>query len=524
MGSLFAYRSPLHEQPPQPGQGSGVRSTRRLVLVLVDALRLDTSLDPQVMPYLDELRQLGASAAMHSRPPSYSQPGYATLLVGAWPDLHDAPVMNVEYAEIPAFSQDNLFSAAQRAGLQTAIAGYDWFEKLVPQQAVSAAYYTSGDDQKADEAVVQAALSWLETDAYPFIFIHLDQVDYAGHHEGGPRDPRWNQAARRVDDLIRQIGSRLDFVQDTLLVVSDHGQIDGGGHGGDEAVVLTEPFVLAGAGVLPGKYADVQMVDVAPTVAALLGVNLPAASQGRALTEMLDLTVEQLEVLEALTAAQQARLLAAYGQGIGEVIEAPDQLSVAAWQQALEAARMRRLWRERWPRLGIALGVVLVLAILLIWRRKYISSWTPGCALLYGLVFHLRYAILDGKTYSMSWVSSQQQLFSYLGSTTFLAFGISGVVFLLGRRLLRLPAGAAAGEVLGWTLATISLLALPALYSFVVNGPWATWTLPEMRSYYLAFLHLLQIPAVSLLGLTLAGVSALVAWLLRYRAEVVAKG
>ena len=226
MDSLFAYRSPLRFAPPQPGGASGVGSTRRLVFVLVDALREDTSLKPEVMPYLNGLRQQGAWATMHSRPLSYSEPGYATLLVGAWPDLHDGPAANLEYADIPTFTQDNLFSAAHRSGLKTAISGYYWFEKLVPQDAVDASFYTPGEDRLADEQVVAAAMPWLETDSYQLILIHLDQVDYAGHHEGGPLDPRWDEAARRADDLIRQIGATLDLSQDTLVVLSDHGQID----------------------------------------------------------------------------------------------------------------------------------------------------------------------------------------------------------------------------------------------------------------------------------------------------------
>jgi hypothetical protein len=165
MDSLFAYRSPLHASPPDPGVGSGVRTTRRLVFNLVDALREDTSLKPDVMPYLNELRRQGAWATMHSRPLSYSEPGYATLLVGAWPDLHDGPAANLEYEDIPSFTQDNLFSAARRAGLKTAISGYYWFEKLVPQDAVDVGFYTPGEDRLADDQVVAAALPWLATDA-----------------------------------------------------------------------------------------------------------------------------------------------------------------------------------------------------------------------------------------------------------------------------------------------------------------------------------------------------------------------
>jgi hypothetical protein len=81
MDSLYAYRSSLRDSPPAPGQPLGQPITRRVVFVLVDALRLDTSLQPDVMPFLNELRQQGAWATMHSRPPSYSAPAYSVLVV-----------------------------------------------------------------------------------------------------------------------------------------------------------------------------------------------------------------------------------------------------------------------------------------------------------------------------------------------------------------------------------------------------------------------------------------------------------
>jgi hypothetical protein len=48
-----------------------------------------------------------------------------------------------------------------------------------------------------------------------------------------------------------------------------------GGHGGQDPITLIEPFVMVGAGVKPGEFADINMVDIAPTVAALLGANIP---------------------------------------------------------------------------------------------------------------------------------------------------------------------------------------------------------------------------------------------------------
>ncbi len=251
MDSVFHYRSPLRFIPPAPGVPLGTPLTHRVIIVLIDALRYDTSTNINIMPFLNTLRSEGASAKMHSQPPSYSEPGYTTILTGAWPDINDGPAVNLDYADIPTFTQDDIFSAAHRLGLRTAISGYYWFEKLVPQAAVDASFYTSGEDAAADQAVVQAALPMLSGN-YQLVLIHLDQVDYAGHYQGGPLDPRWYAAAKRVDGELQQIVSALDLKLDTVIVLSDHGQINRGGHGGPEPITLLEPFVMAGAGVQAG--------------------------------------------------------------------------------------------------------------------------------------------------------------------------------------------------------------------------------------------------------------------------------
>ena len=49
------------------------------------------------------------------------------------------------------------------------------------------------------------------------------------------------------------------------------------------------PLLIAGAGVRVGAVArQARLVDVAPTIAALLGARPPADAQGRALDELLN--------------------------------------------------------------------------------------------------------------------------------------------------------------------------------------------------------------------------------------------
>jgi len=512
MDSLHAYRSPLRDGPPSPGQPPGEPITRRAVFVLIDALRVDTSLQPDVMPFLNQLRQQGASATMHSRPPSYSAPSYSVLLIGAWPDVSDGPAMNLDYEEIPTWTQDDLVSAAHRAGLRTAVSGYNWFEKLIPQTSVDASFYTSGEDQVADREVVDAALPWLRDGDYEFVLIHLDQVDYAGHYEGGPLDPRWNAAAGRADDLLREIAATLDLTQDTLFVCSDHGQIDQGGHGGQDPIVLLEPFVLVGAGVRPGQYGDVNMVDVAPTLAAMLGTNIPASSQGHVLTEMLDLTQDQLRIIRGALEAQQGQLVNLYQAAIGrQVMVGPGEEPVAAHQFALEAARTARLNAERLPRAILALAIVLVPAAVMLRKRGHELAWLLGGAVLYEVLFNARYAVLDGRTYSLSSVVSADGLIQYCAITALVALAISWLLASLGLKAFRRGPRRAGELVLGLTFITVYLLSLPVLWSFALNGAAVTWTLPDMGSTFLAFTALIQILLVAALGLVLAGLTALIA-------------
>jgi hypothetical protein len=511
LDSVYAYRSPLRAAPPAPGQPLGKPAARQVLFVLIDALRDDTSHNAEVMPFLNDLRARGAWATMHSRPPSYSEPGYTVLLTGAWPDISDGPAVNLAYDLIPTWTQDNLFSAAHRAGFKTAVSGYNWFEKLIPQADVNASFYTPGEDQAADRAVVDAALPWLRSGEYQLVLVHIDQVDYAGHHEGGPRDPRWNAAAARADGLLRELVGALDLSRDAVLVVSDHGQIDAGGHGGTEPIVLVEPFVLAGAGVRPGAYGDVNMVDVAPTLATLLGTALPASSQGQPRTALLALEPETLAALEPALRAQQDGLLKAYQIAIDSLSDVPPgDDTVATHQEALLLAHDARLAVERWPRAFLALILALLpLLVVVVGRVRNAAWWLAGAA-LYGLLFNLRYAVLDGRTYSLSSVTGATDLIIYCAVTAAIALAVAWAAALFGSGAFRSGRSAAVQATLGMTFTTLYVLVLFVLWSFALNGVLVTWTLPDFPSMFLAFISLIQMLIVAVLALPLLGIAAVV--------------
>ncbi len=512
MDSLLEYRSPLVENPPVAGQASGEALTRRVVIVLVDALREDTSLDTEIMPYLNKLRENAAVATMHSQAPSYSAPGWTTILSGAWPDINDSQSANPPDDEsVRTFTQDDIFAAADRAGYKTAVSGFTWFKQMLANSGVDDGFYTPGEDSSADVDVLYASVPWLEDADFKLVLIHLDQVDYAGHHQGGPLGEGWQSAARRVDNMLQTIAAHLDLEQDTLLVISDHGQIDQGGHGGDDPVTLIEPFVLLGAGVIPGQYGDVEMVDVAPTVAALLGISIPASSQGRGLTEMLAFSEEQAANFHAEWEQQQDLLLQAYQTAMNVNGFSVDENGSAA--AAIQTIRSQRLNRERIFRLVIAILLAAAPAYFMIRSRdRKIWKYILGAIVSIG-IFHVFYALIEGKTYSLSSLISATDFIISTAKYVGIGFVAAWVISMFWTKGFEDAGHSAAKNSLDFTLVALYLLMLLILWNCCRNGVLITWTLPEFNSMFIGFQAIIQSLFVAVFGLVLTGLSALTAFI-----------
>lgn len=495
--AIYAYRSPLSQLPlksEKPVVANPI--TSRIVIVLVDALRLDTSLDPVVMPVLNEIRSIGASAAMRSGTPSFSAPGYATILTGAYPYLNDGPAFNLEYEDIPALTQENLFGNTRQAGMDTAISGYYWFEKLVPHKDVTFGFFTPGEDHIADVEVMNAALPWVKDKNIELVLIHLDQVDFAGHHEGGAAGEGWKAAATRVDTFLGQILEQMDLDNETLLIFSDHGQIDRGGHGGAETVTTTEPFVIAGKGINRGVFPDMEMVDIAPTVSVLLGISIPATAEGQPLYEMLTLQDSTRATYENLVNINQQKLSKAYLDAIQVDLPLPDDVTVAN-------IRNIRITQDRWQRAVIIVGFLLAFGIILFNKQKSNISIFTGLT-VYLLVFNMKYLFIDGSTYSFSSIISPTSLIVDIAINAIIALVFAMGAFWLIHRKDSSEAKLWRSELIQFTGILCLCLMIPVVIHAWWNGFIPTWTLPDITLYFFALAFLIQILIVSISGILLS--------------------
>lgn len=526
-GSFEGFRSPLKEALPEAASTSPV--VQQVVYVIVDGLRYDTSLE---MPFLNGLREKGAYAVMHSQAPSYSQPSWTTLVTGAWPDINDCPPLNAEYEDIPPFGVDHLFAVVRRAGMTSAAVGFNWWEKMIPQDMLQAGFYVEGEDDAADRAVLAKALEFLTTVRPNLLLVHFDQVDYAGHLYGG-ESAEYRQAAYAADGMIQQIVEALDLEESVLVVVSDHGHIKRGGHGGHDAVVLTEPFVMVGKGVVPGNLGDIQQTDVAPTIAALLGAAPPSATQGHILLDALDLTVEQKTEKLVSMAHQRIALgnlyLASIGQGPlsdvapGDAAVAQSSIEVRNYDSAaqlalyaidqvdseMEIATEQRLLSERAYRRVFAV-LAVILPLYLVYRKRSVRVLFLAFSALASLAVYHLYFVRTGNVYSLSTIVGLDPFL--MGTLKGTALGLAVGTLIVAARLWVEKERSwlnIAGATYGFVFLTLYLIGIQLAVAYLYNGLTITWHLPDFAVGFHQFVAMIQWVLVAGIGLVLPVVTLL---------------
>ncbi|MFQ6015605.1 MAG: alkaline phosphatase family protein [Anaerolineae bacterium] len=527
--SVLGYRSPLVKHPVV---GGGVTDplVRRVVLVIVDGLRYDTS---RQMPTLESLRQRGAHAVSLAPFPTVSQPTWTTLVSGAEPEINDAALVNEPYEAMRPITPDNLFAAARRAGLTTALAGNRWWQAMIPADLLDARYFAAETDAVADRRVTEAALRFLKHFRPKLLVVHLTNVD-AVAHDHGTVGHEYRQAALHADQLISSIADSMDLEQDVLLVTVDHGHIDQGGHGGLEGEVRATPFVMVGSKVLPGAYGVIHQTDIAPTVATLLGMAVPAWAQGTVLFPALKMEPAQRAERGVYLAKQHVALGEAYltSIGMGELSEevwgdarvAYSSLEVKNYESAynlanfavqevereMRWARWRRIGQERLGRLSLAAVTILVPLVVLWWKRSKEAGLFLLAALLSTFLYHLVF-LGQGNAYTVSAVESLPS-FLTAGARGGLFAVILGALVVLAR-LWRVGERSWLRMIIStqaFYLIQCYLLVAQLAFLYFLNGFGLTWYLPNPLLGFLQYLILVQLGATAAFSLPMPLFVALV--------------
>ncbi|MFJ5708196.1 alkaline phosphatase family protein [Streptomyces sp. NPDC093105] len=264
-------------------------TTPHVLVVGIDGVRLD--LLPLVdTPHLDGLTDAGFLAPVHidEATPTMSGPCWATIVTGVGVAKHGVWGNRLDGNRLDVFPDFTTRLAAEH-GRRTFVAG-GWAPLFLAQQGgplftapSRLAYVAPRADtpsawEECDEAVTAEAARVLgsgeDVDA---CFVYLGSPDETAHFLGcGPEYREAVEAAdRRLGQLLTALRERPDASAEawTVIVVTDHGHRDEGGHGGRSTPERTAWIATSGPGITPADTPEsLRHADVAAHAYAALGI------------------------------------------------------------------------------------------------------------------------------------------------------------------------------------------------------------------------------------------------------------
>ncbi|MFE3991289.1 alkaline phosphatase family protein [Streptomyces goshikiensis] len=240
---------------------------------------------------------LTAKSTLYANPmaATSSGPGWSTIATGVWPDKHgvkDNSFTGKNYTAHPDF----LTRAENAKPSLNTYAAADW-EPLTSTDQNGPVFSAKVDKRLSlkgdrdgygteDPKIATAAAAELRDQNPDASFVYLGQVDSAGHSYGAA-SPQYLDAIGRVDTLVGQlltaVQNRPTYAQENwkILVTTDHGHTDAGGHGGSTLQERGTFVIAKGAGIPAGSVReDVKLTDVAATALAQVGVDPGSAIDG----------------------------------------------------------------------------------------------------------------------------------------------------------------------------------------------------------------------------------------------------
>ncbi|OUM69235.1 hypothetical protein PIROE2DRAFT_2942 [Piromyces sp. E2] len=283
----------------------------KVEIVLLDGLRYDKFIEHPTFKEIISNRKIMKDAKYYKIEcslPSMSLPNWLSIMTGSPPEIHG--LLNNILA--PETTYDSIFGRViSENGTFCGITGSTTFPALVKSQlsplvgdgGVAPSFGPLGSSTNAYYADIermkitrQALTGSIEFDLF---LTHFSDIDIQGHAYGVTqkynKDNTYYKACTDKANLVKEI---LDIVDDNtiVIIISDHGQVDAGGHGGTHKQNMEVPLMVykknsnfgsfKGNDFFPEKTWN--NLDIAATVTGLLGYPAPAQSEGRMITSWIE--------------------------------------------------------------------------------------------------------------------------------------------------------------------------------------------------------------------------------------------
>jgi hypothetical protein len=323
---IITWDAPVSEPAQLPqGTGQGLAPAARVRVILIDGLSASTA---ATLRTWTSLCKRGVQLEVDVGFPTVSLP----VEVSLWTGLTQQQTGVVFRSDRP------LVPPLDRRGMPTRVLGSHavaedhgyivrslGFQIVEPASTEIAARDLEPDAWKTQWQAHALAAVTSETQ---LAFVHVLRVDTWGHRKGRA-SPEYTGAAMEADAILAQLVAAAPDARWFLL--SDHGHLATGGHGGEDREVRQVQHCIVGPGVAPASGGPVHLVDVSHALADSLGLTLDPHSLGRPLSDALHTPLTDDQSIPPLSLGRGALAVLAFVLGLVAVGWSVRTWWVAPW-------------------------------------------------------------------------------------------------------------------------------------------------------------------------------------------------